>query len=288
MSRRVVAVGGGHGTAITLQAARCYAEEVTAIVSVADDGGSSGRLREQLHVVAVGDIRKCLAALAGERSTLARALDYRFGEGELAGHALGNLLLVGLIQTAGGLVAGVDAAADLLGAVGRVLPATTEQVTLKAEVGGGEVNGQVAVASSAAIRRVSLVPEDCVPPPEALTALAEADQIVIGPGSLYTSILAAAAVPGVAKAISSSPAQRVYVCNLWPQIPETEGYDVADHLLALEEHGIEVDVVLWDSSAGVAGPAEGPGRVVDRPLSGPNGRVHDPGRLAAALADLLA
>ena len=283
-----MAVGGGHGTAVTLRAARWYADQVTAIVSVADDGGSTGRLREQLDVVAVGDLRKCLAALADDRSDLARAFDYRFDGGELVGHALGNLLLVGLIETAGGLVAGVDAAARLVQAVGRVLPATTEKVTLTAQAKNGEVNGQVAVASSAAIRRVSLVPQGSAAPAEALAALEAADQIVIGPGSLYTSILAALAVPEVARAISSSSGQRVYVCNLHPQVPETEGYDLAAHLLALREHEIEVDVVLWDSSAGVRGTPTGRCRFVDRPLAGPNGLVHDPKRLAEALSDLLA
>lgn len=288
---RVVAVGGGHGTAVTLRAARRFAAEVTAIVSVADDGGSSGRLREQLDVVALGDLRKCLVALADEGSVLARAFEHRFGEageaGELAGHALGNLVLAGLVDATGDLVAGVDAAAGLLGACGRVLPATTEKVTLKAEADRGEVEGQVAVSAAGRIRRVSLVPGGSNPPPEATEALRAADQVVIGPGSLYTSILAAVGVPGVAEALASAPGQRVYVCNLYPQIPETEGYDVAAHVAALRQHGVEVDVVLWDSAAGLAaGPVDRP--LVDRPLAGPNGLVHDPARLAGALWDLLA
>ena len=285
---RVVAVGGGHGTAVTLRAARRYAGDVTAIVSVADDGGSSGRLREQLDVVALGDLRKCLVALADDRSVLARALEHRFGEtGELAGHALGNLVLAGLVDATGDLVAGVDAAAALLGATGRVLPATTEKVTLKAEADWGEVEGQVAVAATGRIRRVSLVPGGSSPPAEATEALLGADQVVIGPGSLYTSILAAVGVPGVADTLGRCRAQKVYVCNLYPQIPETEGYDVAAHVAALREHGVEVDVVLWDSAAGLtAGHLDRP--AVDRALAGPNGLVHDPARLALALADLLA
>jgi uncharacterized cofD-like protein len=286
--RRVVAVGGGHGTAVTLRAARRYASDVTAIVSVADDGGSSGRLREQLDVVALGDLRKCLVALADDRSVLARAFEHRFGEtGELAGHALGNLVLAGLVDATGDLVAGVDAAASLLGATGRVLPATTEKVTLKAEADRGEVEGQVAVAATRRIRRVSLVPGGSSPPAEATESLLAADQVVIGPGSLYTSVLAAVGVPGVADTLSRCRAQKVYVCNLYPQVPETEGYDVAAHVAALREHGVEVDVVLWDSRAGLArGPLDLP--VVERPLAGPNGLVHDPARLANALTDLLA
>ncbi|MGH9089919.1 MAG: gluconeogenesis factor YvcK family protein [Acidimicrobiales bacterium] len=286
--RRVVAVGGGHGTAVTLRAARRYADEVTAVVSVADDGGSSGRLRAQLDVVALGDLRKCLVALAAEGSVLARAFEHRFGEtGELAGHALGNLVLAGLVDATGDLVSGVDAAAALLGAAGRVLPATREKVTLKAEADRGEVEGQVAVSAAGRIRRVSLVPGGTSPPAEAMAALLAADQVVIGPGSLYTSILAAVAVPGMAEALQATRAQKVYVCNLYPQIPETEGYDVAAHVAALREHGVEVDVVLWDSRAGLPpGPVDRP--AADRALAGSNGLVHDPARLADALSDLLA
>jgi uncharacterized cofD-like protein len=285
---RVVAVGGGHGTAVTLRAARRYAAEVTAIVSVADDGGSSGRLREQLDVVALGDLRKCLVALAEDSSVLARAFEHRFGEtGELAGHALGNLVLAGLVDATGDLVAGIDQAAALLGATGRVLPATTEKVTLKAEAGRGEVEGQVAVSAAGRIRRVSLVPGGSSPPPEAMAALHAADQVVIGPGSLYTSLLAAVGVPGIAEALAGTAGQKVYVSNLFPQVPETEGYDVAAHVVALREHGVEVDVVLWDSAAGLAaGPVDRP--TVDRRLAGSNGLVHDPARLADALSDLLA
>lgn len=284
---RVVALGGGHGTAVTLRAARRYADELTAIVSVADDGGSTGRLREQLDVVALGDLRKCLVALADEGSVLAKAFDHRFAEGDLAGHALGNVVLAGMVEAAGGLMAGIDETATLLGAAGRVLPATVERVVLKAFGDGGEVNGQVAVSNAASIERVSLVPEGCAPPEEALGAIEAADQIVVGPGSLYTSILAAAAVEGIARAISSARAQRVYVCNLRPQPPETEGYGVAEHVGALRRHGVDVDVVLWDPESGMeAGDVGIP--VLGRPLAGRNGLVHDPAKLAAALSDLLA
>ncbi len=285
---KVVAVGGGHGTAVTLRAARGYAGQITAVVSVADDGGSSGRLRELLDVVALGDLRKCLVALAGPSSLLARSFEHRFDVGELAGHALGNLILAGLVEAAGNdLVAGIDAAASLLDAVGRVLPATTERVVLKAELDRGEVAGQVAVAAAARIRRVSLVPEDASSPPEAIEALAGADQVVIGPGSLFTSILAAVAVPGVAEALRTTSAQRVFVCNLRPEVPETADYDVAEHLVALRRHGVEVDVVLCDTRSGLAlGAPDRP--VLDRRLAGSNGLVHDPARLAEELSDLLA
>jgi uncharacterized cofD-like protein len=302
---RVVALGGGHGTAVTLRAARLYADDITAIVSVADDGGSTGRLREQLDVVALGDLRKCLVALAAEGSLLARAFEHRFGEGDLAGHPLGNVVLAGMVEAAGDLVTGIDETAALLGAVGRVLPATTERVVLKAVGAGVEINGQVAVSRATRIERVSLVPEGCTAPAEALAAISAADQIVIGPGSLYTSILAAAAVEGIGRAISAARAQRVYVCNLRPQLPETAGYGVADHVAALARHGVEVDAVLWDPSSEVqavmgAGACGDDGvrvddrarldgvRLVARRLAGRSRLVHDPALLASALSDLLA
>jgi uncharacterized cofD-like protein len=282
----VVAIGGGHGTAVTLRAAVRYSDQVTAIVSVADDGGSSGRLRELLDVVALGDIRKCLVALADERAPLVVAFEHRFEEGELAGHALGNLMLAGLVEATGDLVAAVDEAARLLGARGRVLPATTEPVVLKADAWEGEVEGQVAVSKVGRIRSVSLVPGDAGPPQCAIDAILAADQVVIGPGSLYTSVLAAAAVPKLAEAIRSTTAQRVFVCNLRPQMPETAAYDVGRHVSALTAHGVPVDRILCDRSAGMPlGIVSLP--VVDVALMDPAGRVHDPGRLAEALAGLL-
>ncbi len=291
----VVAVGGGHGTAVTLRAARRYARSLTAVVSVADDGGSSGRLRQLLDVVALGDIRKCLVALAAPGSVLARTFEHRFEADELAGHALGNLVLAALVETTGDLEAGISAAGDLLGASGTVLPATTEPVVLKARVDGTEteVAGQVAVAAAAPIRHVSLVPGDAAAPAAAVAALRRADQVVIGPGSLYTSILAAVAVPGIARALDQARGRRVYVCNLRPEQPETAGYTVADHVGALAEHGVTVDVVLHDDGPGlavgdVAAAAGRPVRRVARPLAGSNGLVHDPARLAVALEDLLA
>ena len=283
----VVALGGGHGTAVTLRAARRYAGTLTAVVSVADDGGSSGRLSELLNVVALGDMRKCLVALAAEDSDLARAFERRFDEGELAGHALGNLILAGLVEATGGLVEGVASAARLLGAVGDVLPATEERVVLKAEAQRGEVAGQVAVMAAGDIHTVSLVPGDSRPPRLAVERIMAADQIVIGPGSLFTSVLAAVAVGGIAQAVAGSGGQRVYVCNLHPQVPETAGFDVAAHIAALARHNVSVDVVLCDSSQGMAlGNVGIP--VVDIPLSGDNALVHSPVRLADALSSLLA
>jgi uncharacterized cofD-like protein len=283
----VVALGGGHGTAVTLRAARRYAGLLTGVVSVADDGGSSGRLRELLNVVALGDIRKCLVALAEEDSALAIAFERRFEEGELAGHALGNLILAGLVEATGDLVAGVREAAVLLGAQGDVLPATSERVVLKAEAAHGSVAGQVAVMGTGNIETVSLVPGDAQPPALAVERILAAQQVVIGPGSLFTSVLAAAAVQGIADAVARSAAQVVYVCNLRPQPPETAGFDVADHVAALARHNVSVDVVVCDSIQGM--PLGDIGvAILDTPLTGDNSLVHSPARLAQALSSLLA
>lgn len=285
----VAAVGGGHGLAASLRALKRLTSRVTAIVSVADDGGSSGRLRRELGIVPPGDLRKCLVALADEDSALAAAFEHRFeGEGtpELDGHALGNLVLAGLVASTADVQAALDEAARLLGCRGRVVPAAAEPVVLEAESDSGEIRGQTAVAGTAHIRRVSLVPADPRARPEALVALAEADLVVIGPGSLFTSIMAALAVPELAEAIRRSAARRVYVANLHTQAAETEGFDVADHVAALHAHGIDVDVVLADTTAIALG--ELPVEVIDVPLSRPDGGPgHDPGRLAAALAGLV-
>ncbi len=283
----MVAIGGGHGTAVTLKAARRYAGTLTGVVAVSDDGGSSGRLRELLHVVALGDLRKCLVALAEEDSALALAFGRRYDEGELAGHALGNLFLAGLVDATGDLLTGIAEAARLLGALGDVLPATTEWVVLKAETDQGIVTGQVAVKGTRDIRTVWLEPPDAKPPPLALERIADADQIVIGPGSLFTSVLAAVTVHGIAEAVADSMAQVVYVCNLRPELRETEDYDVAAHVAALARHNVKVDVVLCDSIQGM-GIGTTDVTVHDVPLTGENTLVHSPARLAQALSGLLA
>jgi uncharacterized cofD-like protein len=226
-------------------------------------------------------------ALAEEDSALAVAFERRYDEGELAGHALGNLILLGLIDATGDLVQGVREAALLLGARGDVLPATTEPVVLKAESAQGTVAGQVAVMGTGDLWAVSLVPDDAQPPPLAVERILGADQLVIGPGSLFTSVLAAVTVQGIAEAVAQSEAQVVYVCNLRPQVPETDGYDVAGHVAALARHNVTVDVVVCDTIQGMAIGATGV-PVHDVPLTGENRLVHSPARLAQALAGLLA
>ncbi|MGI8983643.1 MAG: gluconeogenesis factor YvcK family protein [Acidimicrobiales bacterium] len=288
---RVVALGGGHGLAASLAAVRRYADDICAIVSVADDGGSSGRLRA-LGIPPPGDLRKCLVALADPASVWTAAFEHRFDAGDLEGHAFGNLVIAGLAASTGNFEVALAEAGRTLGAVGRVVPATVEPVVLKAVVrgaGGQEgdsITGQVAVASSEGITGVSLVPADADAPAAAIEALASADQVVIGPGSLFTSVLAVVAVPAVRDALATTPGRKVYVCNLRPQLPETAGYDVAAHLHALRAHGLDIDVVLCHPDSLPLGLLDV--ECVQRPVARPDGTGHDPALLAAALEKLLA
>jgi uncharacterized cofD-like protein len=289
---RVVALGGGHGLAVALRAIRTYADSITAVVSVADDGGSSGRLRRDLDVLPPGDLRKCLVALAAPGTVWADAFEHRFASGDLAGHTLGNLVLVGLVESLGDFTRALDEAGRLLGAVGSVRPATTERVVLKADVEGEPVEGQVAVASVAGrIRRVELVPGDVPAHPEVIEAIADAEQVVLAPGSLYTSLLPVLAVPALRDAVEHTRARVVQVCNLRPQVPETEGLDAVDHLRAVVEHGGRVDAFLCDPRTALAcdpaAVAELGAEWVAAEVAAANGYVHDPERLAKALRDLL-
>ena len=282
----MVALGGGHGLATSLRAARRYAGSITAIVSVADDGGSSGRLRQQLGIEAPGDLRRCLVALAGdERSVLARAFEHRFEAGELEGHALGNILIAGLASATGDFRAALFEAGRLLDAVGRVLPATTTPVVLKGEAATGSVEGQVNVAEAGRLSAVSLVPPDAEAPPEALEAIAEADQIIIGPGSLFTSVLAVVVVPAIRDALAATTATKVYVCNLGAKEKETTGFDGAAHVDALVAHGVVPDVVIGDPDG--LPPGDAAVRWVERAVARPDGLAHDPARLARALQELI-
>lgn len=289
---RVVALGGGHGLGVALQAIRRYAGTVTAVASVADDGGSSGRLRRDLGVPAPGDLRKCLVALAPEGSPLAEAFEYRFDAGDLHGHALGNLVIVGLTEVLGDFTRALDEAGRVLDTIGRVLPATTDPVVLKADVEGVQVEGQVAVQNSRGrVRRVEVVPTDAAASPDAVRAIREADQIVIAPGSLFTSVLPVLCVRELRDAVARAPGRVVQVCNLHPQVPETDGLDATDHLRAVLDHGARVDVFLYERG-GILGAddaaIEALGTVpVGAELTEPHSQVHEPGRLAAALRALL-
>jgi uncharacterized cofD-like protein len=287
----VVALGGGHGLSVVLRAARQYARSVTGVVSVADDGGSSGRLRRDFGVPAPGDLRRCLVALAGSETVWRDAFEHRFGGGELGGHALGNLVIVGLAETLGDFTAALEEAGRLLDAVGRVLPATTDIVVLKADVEGEAVEGQVAVQNSAGrIRRVELVPGDAAASPEAMRAIERADQVILAPGSLYTSLLPVLCVRELRAAVGTARGPVIQISNLRPQHPETAGLDATDHLRAVLEHGARVDAFLFQRGALRADEAAIRGWGVT-PVAGDvareDGLLHDPAKLATALAALL-
>lgn len=285
---RVVCIGGGHGLAATLRAASTYAGELTGIVSVADDGGSSGRIRHATGLPAMGDIRRCLSALADPAVPLSTVFEHRFDDEELGaadGHALGNLLIAALADRTGSFTDAVAYFADLLGVRADVLPATDELVELCASSSAGTVRGQVAVQQTAGLERVWLDPEAPPAPKRALAAVATADQVVMGPGSLFTSVLAALAVPDLRDAVADTGARRVYVCNLRPQQPETAGYDVAAHVAALRRHGVEPDVVLCHPGALALGAVDV--EVAEAPVAAAHGLAHDPARLGEALAALL-
>ena len=281
----ITAIGGGHGLAATLGALRLLTPEVTAIVSIADDGGSSGRLRSELGIAPPGDLRKAIVALSDPASVLARALVERFEGGAMDGHAFGNLLIAAMVGVEGDLVRAIEEVMRLVGAVGQVVPATASAVTLRGETAaGGVVEGQVAVMGTSGLCRVTTVPEDPEVPREALDAIAASDATVLGPGSLYTSVLAAAATPAVVKALADRDSPLIYICNLRPQVPETEGIDAAGHLEVVRRHGIEPDVVIFDPDT-ICG--EGLGSIgVAASLARRSGLAHEPRALATALASL--
>jgi uncharacterized cofD-like protein len=292
---RVVGIGGGHGLAASLRAARRYASDVHAVVTVADDGGSSGRLTRELGIPPPGDIRNCLVALA-DGSELSRLFQHRFDKGVLVDHAVGNLLIAALAEEVGDFTEAVQRAGRLIGARGHVYPATTELVGLRARVGGREVRGQVAVAQApAAIQAVYLDPPSPAPEPRAVEAIVGADQVVLGPGSLFTSLIATLVVPGIRAALRASRARRVFVCNARMQRGETRGFDAAAHVSALLAHaGAQcLDAVVVQSPVqGGQGVSVNRDQldffgvdVVEADVASPSG-AHDPARLAAVLASL--
>lgn len=288
----VVALGGGHGLAAALTALRRFASPLTAVVSVADDGGSSGRLRRERGLPPPGDLRKCLVALAEEGSPWAEVLEHRFRGGTLDGHALGNLIIAGLTEALGDFGSAIDEVAALVRSAGSVVPATTAPVVLKADVDGHPVEGQVAVAASRGrVGRVTIVPEDARAPAQAVQSIAEADLIVLAPGSLFTSVVPVLCVEDIRTAIASSPAKVAQVCNLAPQIPETEGLTGADHLRVVLDHGGRVDAFVYDPSARLLVDPDDISALGVEPVAAPIGdstlAAHDPEGLAAALSGLL-
>ncbi|HEY2946038.1 MAG TPA: uridine diphosphate-N-acetylglucosamine-binding protein YvcK [Vicinamibacteria bacterium] len=256
--RRIVALGGGTGLPVVLRGlsaslataggdgrAAPDRERLTAIVTVADDGGSSGRLRRAYGIRPPGDVRNCLLALSEHPGTLASLFGYRFdGDGEVAGHSLGNLILAALSRIESGFERAVQAAGDILGVSGRVLPATAEAVALEAEFEDGtRIRGESRIAAQRRrIRRIRLRPEAAPALPQALEAIAGADCIVLGPGSLYTSLIPVLLVQGLADAIGASHARVVLVMNLMTEPGETDGHSAPDHLLALRAHAPDLPV----------------------------------------------
>ncbi|MGA2968922.1 MAG: gluconeogenesis factor YvcK family protein [Acidimicrobiales bacterium] len=283
---KVVAVGGGHGTAVSLRALRRLTDDVTGVVSVADDGGSTGRLRAMLDVAAVGDLRKCLGALADPDNPLTRSFEHRFTVGELNGHAVGNLLLVGLLDATGNLEESVRAVAQVMGVTGTIVPASCEGVVLLATTEEGSTRGQSEVARSSSIRRIGVEPTNAAAPIAAVEAIERADVVLIGPGSLFTSVLAACVIPGITQALAGTSAIKIYVANLQPQIPETSEYTLDDHVDALVRHGVVPDLVLVDRDSTFAGQACSRDVLV-ADVARANGLVHDVAKLAQAIASQL-
>ena len=242
---RVVAIGGGHGLATLLRGIKTYTHNITAIVTVADDGGSSGRLRQSMGILPPGDIRNCLAALSNDEAMLSQLFQYRFPNGTkgLDGHSFGNLFITALVEISGSFEEAVAESGRVLSVSGRVLPSTLHDVRLVADVelpnSANEilVKGESRIPESPGmVRRVWLDPNSPQAFPKALQAILNADMIVIGPGSLYTSILPNLLVPDIAAAIRASRAFKVYVCNVATEHGETDGYTDGDHVHALIEH----------------------------------------------------
>ena len=236
---RVVALGGGTGLSTLLRGLKRHTGSITAIVTVTDDGGSSGRLRAEMGVLPPGDIRNCLVALADAEPLMKELFDYRFnGEGPLAGHNFGNLFIAAMSEIMGDFELAVKESSRVLLVRGEVLPATLDDCTLGALlIDGREILGETKVGgSTSGIERVFLHPARPSPLPEALRAIEEADAIVLGPGSLYTSVMPNLLVDGVADAIAGSGAVKVYVCNVMTEPGETQGYTAQDHLAAIFRH----------------------------------------------------
>jgi uncharacterized cofD-like protein len=305
LSVKVVALGGGHGLAASLSALRRVTPDVTAIVTVADDGGSSGRLRRDFGVLPPGDLRMALAALCGDDdwgTTWSRVVQHRFGGyGDLAGHSVGNLLIAALWDLLGDPVEGLDWVARLLKVTGRVLPMAAVPLDIVASVSGLDpaspesaslVRGQAAIAvTHGQVRSISLLPADPPAVPEAVAAVRDADWVVFGPGSWFTSVLPHLLVPSLATALRSTRARRVVALNLVPQPGETGGFSPHRHLEVLADHApsLSVDVVLADRAA-ARGAEEDLEKaagllhatVVLADVAAPERGKHDPVRLAEA------
>jgi len=301
---RIVALGGGHGLSTLLRGLKAHAADLTAIVTVADDGGSSGRLRRELGVLPPGDFRNCLTALADSESLMTRLFQYRFGEGSgLGGHSFGNLFITAMAEISGSFEQALAESSKVLAVQGQVLPSTLQDVTLVAYLRHKE-NGRLSRVvgesripeAEGLIERVFLEPGKVSAYPDAVRAILGADLILAGPGSLYTSVLPNLLVPDIAKAVRASQAVKMYICNVATQKGETDRYTVADHVAALDAHlgpGIFALVLANDNMAAAHDLPEGVQMVV--PEGGTSRMVaadlvdavcpwrHDPTRLSQVL-----
>ena len=313
---RIVAIGGGTGLSTLLRGLKEHTSNLTAIVTVADDGGSSGVLREELGIPPVGDIRRCIAALADAEPLMSELLQYRFpgtpadsapeSGGSLGGHAVGNLLIAAMTAVEGGdFEEAVRRMNRVLAVRGQVLPATATPLILHAELADGSVvDGQSLITRTPGVRRAWLTPLGVRASEDALAAIAEAELIVLGPGSLYTSLLPSLLLPEIRDAVAASSALRVYVCNVATQQGETSGFDLAAHLEALVAHagtGI-VDAVLANNDFDALVPTDYPAEpvrlrwppdlatppklILDEVVDPENAHHHDPARLASAVVGL--
>lgn len=312
---RIAAVGGGTGLSTMLRGLKKYTRNLTAIVTVADDGGGSGMLRQDLGMLPPGDVRHCMEALANTEPVMERLLTYRFTEGTLAGQSFGNLILAALNGITGSFEEAVAQMSHVLAITGRVIPVTGADVQLEAVFENGtRVVGESRIAAfkkeqDCRIHHVSLIPEHPKATPAALEAIREADLILLGPGSLYTSIIPNLLVEGVAHAIARAEAPKIYVCNIMTQDGETEGYTAADHLEALLAHGEPglLDLCLANTAPVRPGLLEkyreedavplvvdrervaGLGlELVERPVASEEGDYarHDPDKLARAVLEI--
>ena len=310
---RIVAIGGGTGLSTMLRGLKSRTRSLTAIVTVADDGGGSGMLRQDLGMPPPGDIRSCLQAMANAEPIMEDLLDYRFQEGSLAGQSFGNLFLAALNGISPSFDQAVARMSEVLAITGQVLPVTNENVNVVAQFENGtSVKGESKIsafkrAQNCRIAQVRMEPEHPAALPAALDAIRKADILLLGPGSLYTSVIPNLLVAGVPEAIRESDALKIYICNIMTQDGETEGYTAADHLEALMDHGAKVDLCLANSAPVGEGLVEryraedaaplvvdreriaAMGlELVERPVASEGGDYarHDPDKLAAAVLEL--
>ncbi len=309
---RIAAIGGGTGLSTVLRGLKESSTDITAVVTVADDGGSSGMLRTELGLPPVGDLRACIAALADAEPAMTRLLQYRFphdpgdpSSNGVSGHVFGNLLIAALCAIEGDFQEGVRRSNRVLAVRGKVVPVAGEALTLHAEMADGRtLHGQSLIAASRGVRRVWISPANVAASSEASDSICAADLIVLGPGSLYTSLLPSLLVPGIQAALKAATGLRVYVANVATQSGETEGYTLSDHLAALDIHGVGdlIDVVVANDNQAARVPPDYPCSpvIIDLPaeqgrrrlvladvVHDDNAHHHDPGKLASVLMGLV-